>query len=203
MNYVEQFFSELDKKIKQPVKIILTGAMAGIILGNIRPSMDIDFEIEFLSMDNPSDGLVEQIGAAISEVSAQLKLPAQYSDSIQGWSEISFLDYREKSSLYKQIGKVEVRLLSPEHWTIGKMARYLPLDEMDVTFVLKKHNVKWEKIVQVWAEAVKKSRISEKVREFRDHVYDFLKHKGKKIWGDNFDYNLAIEKFKSSAGIKT
>ena len=67
MNFVDQFFSELDKRIDQPVKIILTGAIAGIIFGNIRPSMDIDFEIEFSSMDNPSEKLIQEIEFAILE----------------------------------------------------------------------------------------------------------------------------------------
>lgn len=201
MNYIDQFFREVDKKIKHPVKVILTGAMAGIILGNIRPSMDIDFEIEFSSLDHPSEELITQIESAIEEVSKNLNLPAQYSESIQGWSQISFLDYRESSTLYKKIGKVEVRLLSPEHWSIGKMTRYVELDEMDMIFVLKKHRIDPEKIILLWGRALKNSMRSDRSREFKEHVIDFLKSNGKKIWGEDFNSEQAIKKFKIAAGI--
>ena len=201
MNFVDQFFSELDKNIKDPIKIILTGAMAGVVLGNVRPSMDIDFEIEFSSVDNSSAESITAIESAIQATAKKLNLPAQYSESIQGWSQISFLDYRETSTIYKKIGKIEVRLLSPEHWSIGKMARYLPLDEMDLVFVLKKHHLGWEKIASLWGEALKNSIRSDKSREFRDHVIDFLKSKGKEIWGHNFDSATAITKFNRAAGI--
>ncbi len=201
MNFVDQFFSELSKRTDQPIKVIITGAMAGIILGNIRPSMDIDFEIEFSSLDKPSEKMIQEIEFAIQETSKKLNIPAQYSESIQGWSQISFLDYKESSTLYKQIGKIEVRVMSPEHWSIGKMARYLELDEMDVAHVFKKHKIGWEKIIAFWGRALKSSIHSDKSREFRDHVIQFLKHKGKKIWGDNFDPNAAIDKFKSAASL--
>lgn len=201
MNYVDQFFSELDKNINNPIKIILTGAMAGVILGNIRPSMDIDFEIEFSPTDSPPQELVVEIESAIRATAKKLNLPAQYSENIQGWSQISFLDYRKTSTIYKKIGKIEVRVLSPAHWSIGKMARYLPLDEMDLVFVLKKHHREWEKMMNLWGEALKNSVRSDKSREFRDHVIDFIKSKGKEIWGHHFDSATAIAKFNSVAGI--
>ena len=163
--------------------------------------MDIDFEIEFSSLDNPPEKPVQDVELAIQETSKKLNIPAQYSESIQGWSQISFLDYRESSALYKQIGKIEVRLMSPEHWSVGKIARYLELDEMDVTCVLKKHKIDWKKIVTFWGRALKSSMRSDKSREFRDHVLQFLKHKGKKIWGEGFDSEQAIEAFKMAAGI--
>ena len=197
MNYVDQYFTELNKIIKHPIRVLLTGAMAGIILGNIRPSMDIDFEIEFTSIDDSKDEIILQIEAAIKETSRKLSLPAQYSEKIQGWSEISYLNYKETSNLYKKIGKIEVRLLSPEHWSIGKMARYLELDAMDVAYVFKKQTISWEKVADLWGRALKDSSRSDKSREFRNHVEDFLKHKGKKIWGDKFDPEIALDKFRN------
>lgn len=201
MNYIDQFFSELDKKINKPIKVILTGAMAGIILGNIRPSMDIDFEIEFSPADDISEVSVLEIIEAIRETEKKVNLPAQFSESIQGWSQISFLNYREASTLYKKIGKIEVRLLSPEHWSIGKLARYLELDEMDLVFVLGRQKIDQKKLVTLWGEALKKSIRSDKSREFRNHVISFLKNNGKKIWGIKFNFEKAVEQFKISAGI--
>ena len=201
MNFIDQFFSELDKGIDQPVKVILTGAMAGIILGNIRPSMDIDFEIEFSSLNKPPENLIQKIEATIQTTSDKLKIPAQYSESIQEWSQISFLDYRESSTRYKQIGKVEVRMMSPEHWSVGKIARYLELDEMDVTYVFKKHKIEAERIAEFWGRALKASSRSDKSREFRDHVVHFFKQNGKKIWKENFNADAVVAVFKSTAGL--
>ena len=96
-----------------------------------------------------------------------------------------------------KIGKIEVRLLSPEHWSIGKMARYLELDAMDVAYVFKKQTISWEKVADLWGRALKDSSRSDKSREFRNHVEDFLKHKGKKIWGDKFDPEIALDKFRN------
>ena len=201
MNYIDQFFLELDKRIKHPIRVILTGAMAGIVLGNIRPSMDIDFEIEFSSIDTISEDLKSEIETAIKETAKKVSLPAEYTESIQGWSQISFLNYRETSTIYKKIGKIEVRILSAQHWSIGKMARYLELDEMDLVYVIKKCGLKWEELTMLWGEALKNSVRSDKSREFRDHVIDFLKSKGKAIWGETFDAESAMTSFKQAAGI--
>lgn len=201
MNYVDDFFSELNKELAHPLKIILTGAMAGMVLGCIRPSMDIDFEIEFSSMDEPRAINLQQVQATIDKVSKKLNLPAQYAENIQGWSQISFLDYRETSLSYKQFGKIEVRVLSPEIWTIGKMSRYIELDKMDVAFILKKRLISWEAIIAVWAKALKNSPLSDKSGEFKEHVLDFLQSEGKKIWGKSFVPAEAITQFKSQAGI--
>ncbi len=82
------------------------------------------------------------------------------------------------------------------------MARYLELDEMDVTFVFKKHKIDGEKIAVLWGRALKESIRSDRAREFRDHVLDFFQHKGKKIWGNDFNSEATIDKFKSAAGIR-
>ena len=161
--------------------------MAGIVLGSVRPSMDIDFEIEF---ESP-----EKIDEAIRAVSARLNLPAQYSENIQGWSQISYLNYRESSLLYKKFGKIEVRVMAPENWTIGKMTRYLPLDIMDISFVLKKRSIDWKPLVNIWARALKQSPLSDRSREFKDHVMDFLGKEGKKIWGKAFQPEKAVDEF--------
>ena len=197
MKMVDDFFNELGKELKYPVKIILTGAMAGAILGCVRPSEDIDFEIN-LSRDSPA----ENIDNAIQAVSQRLKLPSQYSENIEGWSQIAFLDYREKSLPYKKFGNIDVRVLAPEHWTIGKISRYLPLDQMDVSAVLKKRSISWKNMAAVWGQALKKSPLSDQSREFKNHVTDFLKKEGKKVWGGNFDAEKAIALFKKAAGIK-
>ena len=197
MNDIDRFFSELDKEIERPLKVILTGAMAGMVLGSIRPSVDIDFEIGLSPYEKPSDALTDKIDSAIRAVSDRVGIPAQYSENIQGWSQISFLDYRESAKLYKKIGKIEIHLLAPEHWTIGKMARYLELDKIDVACILKKQRIDQDKILSLWALALRQSGLSDRSREFRDHVIDFIKEEGKKIWGKNFDPVAAATEFKN------
>src|SRR3989338_838227 len=49
---VDLFFQEVDRHFQKPAEIILTGAMAGALMGHIRPSMDIDFEIRAEKKDD-------------------------------------------------------------------------------------------------------------------------------------------------------
>ena len=197
MNDIDRFFLELDKETDTPLKIILTGAMAGMILGNVRPSVDIDFEIEISTKEKKE----ESVNSAIQSVSERLGIPAEYSDNIEGWGQISFLNYRETAKLYKQIGKIKVFVLSPECWSIGKISRYLELDQKDVATIFKKKSIRFEKICDFWALALRSSRLSGKSAEFRDHVINFFKEEGQNIWGKDFDPIAAIKRFKNKAGI--
>lgn len=197
---VDRFFSELDKKIDFSVKILITGAVAGAIMGHLRASEDIDFEIA-LPKEASHKHLIEKVESAVREVCLAVKIPAQYSESIQGWSQISLLNYREEALAYKTIGKIELLYLAPEHWSIGKLVRYLPLDKKDILNVFKKRGVKKEGIIKTWAHALESSPLSDRSREFKNHAVDFFKTEGKNVWGNNFSHEEAIAEFKRIADI--
>lgn len=197
MNDIDRFFLELDKETDTPLKIILTGAMAGMIMGNVRPSVDIDFEVKIDSKEKKE----ESVNSAIQTVSERLGIPVEYSDNIEGWGQISFLNYRDTAELYKQIGKIRVFVLSPECWSIGKISRYIELDQKDVAAIFKKKSIRFEKICDFWALALRSSPLSGRSREFRDHVINFFQEEGQNVWGKDFDPTEAIKRFKTKAGI--
>ncbi len=199
---IDRFFIELDKRLDFPVRILITGAIAGAMLGYSRASDDIDFEVA-LPQDRAQDqASIEKVEQSINDVYQKLGIPVQYSDSIQGWSQISLLDYREKALNYKKIGKIELLFLSPGHWAIGKFARYLAMDRIDLVQVLRKRSISADQIISDLAKALRASPLSDKSREFKNHVLDFLKTEGKSVWGKSFSSKDAIELFKKEAGLR-
>jgi hypothetical protein len=197
---IDRFFIELDKEFDRPLNILITGAVAGAMMGNVRPSDDIDFEIQL--PDGSRKDQSEKLELSINAVAQRLQIPPQYTENIGGWSQITLLDYRQKALPYKKIGQIQINFLSPEHWSIGKLARYLPLDRKDLIQVLKNKKTNSKDLIKILSQALKKSPLSDKSREFKDHVIDFLENEGPKIWGHKFSATAAIEDFKHQAGIK-
>lgn len=196
---IDRFFKELDAEFGHPLTVLITGAAAGAIMHHVRPSDDIDFEIQLPTGQGAS--LNEKLASSINTIAARLKIPAQYAESIDAWGQISLLDYRAKALPYKKIGKIQINFLPPEYWAIGKLTRYLPLDRDDLVQVFKHKSVESKALIQILSRALKKSPLSDKSRAFKSHVIDFLKNEGPKIWGRDFPSAAAIEDFKRQAGI--
>ena len=116
---------------------------------------------------------------------------------------ISYLNYRRSSILYKKIGQMDIRLMAPEHWTIGKMARFLEIDVNDIIKVVKKKRLRAGPLVSLWARALRASPLSLAKGQFRRNVEHFLNMHGKKLWGRNFDRQKAVNDFRRLAGLKT
>src|SRR3989338_9890060 len=197
---VDLFFREVDRHFRKPAEIILTGAMAGALMGHVRPSLDIDFEIRAEKKDDHEiNAQLEQI---INETAKKLNIAVNYSEDIGHWSMISFLDYREHAILYKKIGSLKVKILAPDYWTIGKMGRFLAIDIQDMIKVIKRKKIKSENLIALWAKALRSSPLSPAKGRFRDNVVFFLKEHGKVIWGKNFNPGEAIKRFHFYAGIR-
>jgi len=196
---IDLFFQELDRELGMACDVILTGAVAGALMGHVRPSLDIDFEIRPLARGNAR--VKRRISNAIAATQKKFGIAAEYSDDIGHWSMIEMLDYRKKAKPYKRIGKLHIRLLAPEHWTIGKLARYLSLDSHDMVRVLKKKKTPPSRLTRLWATALRKSPLSAQQGLFVRHVEDFLKTYGRKIWGRGFDAKAAIQSFRKAARI--
>ena len=183
---IERFFKELDRGLDLPCEIILTGAAAGALMGNVRPSLDIDFEITPKKRIGPA--FKKKLEAAILSARQKSGVAAQYAGDISRWSMIDFLDYRQKAVPYKTVGRLRLRLISPEHWTLGKMARYLELDIQDMIRVIRKNKIPARRLTDLWARALKKSLLSPHLELFRRHVEDFLRGSGRRVWGKGFDH---------------
>ena len=195
---IDRFFREFDRELGRPAEIILTGAAAGALLGNVRPSFDVDFEIRLAGRSGKKADLAQ----AVQNVSQKTGIAVNYSEDIGHWSMIDYLDYRRAALPYKKIGRLTVKIMSPEHWTIGKMARYLESDAKDISKIIKKRKLKPDPLIRLWAKAMASSVLSLASGQFRDHVLHFLRSYGRNLWGRNFDSAKAITLFKRSAGVK-
>lgn len=197
---VDLFFVELDRRLSSPVSVLLTGAAAGAIYGNVRPSADIDFEIRFKNKRGRSQDEILQ--GLIGEISSKLGIAANYSTDISHWSMIAYLNYRQTSIPYKKIGQIDIRLMAPEYWTIGKMTRFLEIDVNDITKVIKKRRLRAGRLVSLWARALRASPLSLAKGQFRRNVETFLNMHGKNLWGKAFDKQKAVNDFRRLAGLK-
>lgn len=196
---IDDFFERLDKALNVEAEIILTGASAGSLMGHLRPSVDIDFEIR------PRSGTAaagkERIHQAVLDTAKEAKVAVNFSDDIGHWSMICFLDYRRTAAPYKKIGRLSVKLIAPEHWTIGKMGRFLELDVQDMMKVIRLKKIPWRDLAALWARALKASVLSSELGHFRRHVEFFLKKCGPRLWGKEFSADEAIAFFRKRAGV--
>ena len=188
---IDRFFKKLDEELERKAEVILIGASAASLMGHIRPSLDIDFEIRVKGKKIPPS-LIE---SKILKVSRSLRIAVNYSDWIGGWSRIHYLDYRKTAAPYKQFGKIEVKIAAPEYWTIGKMARFLELDIQDMIKIIKLKKINPSSLINLWARALMASDLSLELGQFRDHVIYFLKHYSKRIWGKEVNSEKLIRKF--------
>jgi len=203
-NLIDLFFKELDRTLSCPSLVILTGAAAGAIYGNVRQSVDIDFEIRLKRKDKNATRNQENIlQDSIRETSSKLGIASNYSDDISHWSMIDYLNYRKTAIPYKKIGQIDVRLMAPEHWTIGKMTRFLEIDVKDMVKVIKKKRLSAGMLIALWARALRASPLSLTKGQFRRNVETFLNVHGKKLWGATFDRQRAINDFQRLAGLGT
>ena len=189
---IDLFFKILNRELGQKGAVILTGASAGSLMGHIRPSFDIDFEIR-LAKKTPA--AKTKLQTAIDKAAKTAGVAVNYSENIAGWSRINYLQYRKTALPYKTIGKLRIQLIAPEYWTIGKMARFYELDIQDMVKIIKKKKLKPERLIQVWVKAVRASDLSLELGQFRDHVIYFLKHNARKIWGPKTNPNELIAAF--------
>ena len=186
---VNRFFTILDRHFGQSATVILTGAAAGSLLGHVRASQDIDFEIHAAPRTR------ERLERAIGETSRLTNIQVNYTDNIDRWSSIAFLDYRRHHAPYRRFGRIEVRVLDPVYWSIGKLARGLDADLRDVVAVFRKHRPPLQAVLRVWARALRSSPLSPALTTFRQRVEGFLRTQGRAIWGARFDADAAISTF--------
>ena|SRR3989338_11027736 len=190
---IDRFFKVLDAALDRPAEIILIGAGAASLMGHVRPSLDIDFEIRYSRMR--AAGERDRLQEAIRKASNQTGLAVDYSEHVSHWSMIDFADYRQTAVPYQRIGKLKIKIIAPAHWTIGKMGRFYELDIQDMVQILRKNKVPAASVIRVWTKALKKSALSLELGQFREHVHYFLRHYAKKIWGARANSEMLIQTF--------
>ena len=176
---IDTFFRTLSQKWPYPTKIILTGGGYALLQGGSRTTEDLDFEVETKNM--------EQFTDALKETSFATGIPPQFSEDIDHWSQISYLDYKAESRLYKKFGKIGVYLPTVIHWGIGKVTRYLNQDVTDLISVYKKNRPDPIRVAKKWREAITKSPRSNALFLAKKNMLSFFQNHGKKIWGKKID----------------
>ena len=197
-NLIDLFFLELSKETNSPTEIILTGAAAGVLYGHIRMSLDLDFEIR---PKVQNEAYLSYLYDLVKKISSRTGIEVNYSEDIGHWSMIDFLEYRAKAVPYKKMGHLDIKLMAPEYWTIGKIARFLEIDTSDVIHVIQKKKIGPDDLIRLWARAFKASQLSLTKRQFLDHVNIFIMTYGKRAWGKNFAVESSIRKFKKQVGL--
>ena len=197
---IDLFFKILNKELQIAADVILVGASAGSLMGHVRPSFDIDFEIRLKRVRSPQ--AKAKLEASIKKAREIAGVSVNYSENVGGRSRISYLDYRKTAVPYKQIGRLNVKLIAPEYWTIGKMARFLELDIQDMVKIIQRKRLRAGVLVRIWARAIRSSDLSLELGQFRDHVIYFIKKYAKKLWGKNINSEKIIEDFKDRVGRK-
>ncbi|MDP3921417.1 MAG: hypothetical protein Q8R76_11500 [Candidatus Omnitrophota bacterium] len=188
---IDRFFKRLDAHLDRAADVILTGAGAASLMGHVRPSMDIDFEIRLRTRRTPEvrRALVEAIESARKDAGVAVN----YSEDISGWSMISYLDYRKKARRYKRIGKINIKTMAPAYWTIGKMVRFLDLDVKDMLKIIKSKKLRAGPLIRLWALAMDRSRISLRLGQFRRNVMIFVQTYGRQLWGKSTDVKKLLK----------
>ncbi|MBI3615364.1 MAG: hypothetical protein HY211_02490 [Candidatus Omnitrophica bacterium] len=195
---INRFFRVLSIQLDEPSVVILTGAAAGSLLGHSRSSLDIDFAIRPSRRGRRRWMKIEE---AVGRTIRLTGIQANFAEDIDRWGVISLMDYRRRTIPYRHFGKLKICLLDPVYWSIGKMSRYLEPDVQDLIAVFKSRKISGNRLVQVWARALRASPPSTGVSQFRRQVENFLGTYGRTIWGKQFDPGQAIHRFRQLAGI--
>ena len=179
---IDAFFEDLSRRIDRPVRVLLTGGAAGILQGMKRATFDIDFEIRLKpSGRSGAANAWERLHRAIDETARATGITPQYAEDIGGWSLIALP--AKRSGLYRRFGGVEVRILHPALWAVGKLTRYLSTDVQDLRTVLKHTGTDPKGAVRTWGTALGKSPASSSQATFRKQVEAFLDQYAHEIWG--------------------
>ncbi len=196
---VERFFKGVARDFKGRAGIYLTGAAAGSTMGSIRPSMDIDFAVSLKSRDPRHWAEFE---SAVEKNRRLTGIQTNYSEDIDRWSQVTYLDYRKHCRPFKTFGGIQVRVLNPEYWSIGKMTRYIDLDVKDMVAVFRKQRTPAGRLAGLWGKALRLSPKSSALMLFRRQVENFLGSYGRDIWGKGFSAAKVLDVFYRSAGIR-
>lgn len=188
---LQRFLHALARESDQPVRLIITGAAAAAVWGAARPSLDVDFAI--IPVGRRKEWAL--IEAAIARAVQRTGIPANFAQDIDRWGPVSLLDYQRHTVAYRRFGQLRVELLDPAYWTIGKISRYLDPDVRDLVSVLKRRHLAPDRLIRLWARALRASPRSDGLAQFRRQAEHFLRTYGRSVWGARFNPDDAVSRF--------
>jgi len=189
---LDLFCKTLSEEWPHPTEILLLGGAVGLVAGSNRPTRDIDFEVSFVSRHADWEGFE----SVIRRIKGKIGIDAQFSENVERWSMISFLDYSKHRRPFKRYGKINVFFLDPSYWSIGKVSRYWDQDIQDMIFVFSKYKVDPIRLARLWQKALKKSPRSDCLFSTKKQMHDFFKTYGQKIWGRSCPLEKILPLFK-------
>ena len=195
---IDQFLSTLASELGCPARLYLTGAAAAALLGRVRPSLDVDFGLELRGRRPVPWQVVE---GAVERASKRTGIAASAAEDIDRWGMITLLDYKKRARRHRRFGLLDVRVLDPLHWSIGKLTRFLDVDIRDVVEVFRRQAVMAAAAARLWGRALRASPASTAQFQFRRQVEAFLRSQGRRIWGAAFDVDAATRVFHRAARI--
>ena len=195
---IDRFLKTLAAEVGAPARAYLTGAAAAALWGRVRPSLDVDLGLE-LKRGAKADW--DAIERAVERTTRLTGIPVNIAEDIDRWGMITLLDYRRSSRRYRQFGLLEVRLLHPANWSIGKLTRNLDADIRDVAEVFRRQKVLLRKVASTWGRALRASPASTTQFQFRRNVEHFFRRNGRAIWGASFDPDAAVASFRRASQI--
>ena len=190
---IDQFFRTLAREYEDPATVILTGAAAGALWGHVRPSLGIDFAIQPTGRRADRWTRLEE---AIERTVRRTGIAVNYAQDIDRWSSIYLLDYRRHTHFYRRFGALQVRLLDPAYWSIGKLSRYLEPDVRDMVEVFRRQQVSPTRLLHVWGRALRHSPRSLAVTQSVRQAEHFLRTYGKTLWGERFNPERAMTRLR-------
>ncbi len=179
---LRHFFKELGEAWPHKTTVLVTGGAAALLLGGARPTDDVDFEVQFHTRGASWEGFA----IAVQRVSESTTIGAQYAESIDRWTQVTLLDYRSHTQRIGRFGAIEVRLLDPIYWSIGKVSRYEDRDIQDLIAVFRRHQPDPAAVARLWHRALRKSPKSTQLRLTLEQALHFFRTHGKRIWGPTF-----------------
>ena len=196
---IERVMATLAAELGIPARAYLTGAAAAALWGRVRPSYDVDLGLEPKENSRASWALVQR---AVERTTKLTGVAVSVAEDIDRWGMITLLDYKRTSRRYRKFGKLELRLLHPANWSIGKLTRGLDSDLRDVAEVFRRQRVPLARVTSTWGRALRASPASTAQFQFRRNVEHFLRERGRRIWSSTFDPAAATAAFRRAAGIK-
>lgn len=191
---LNRFFDALARRWHHPTTVILVGGAASFVFGGVRPTQDIDFEVR---LKDPTASW-ETFDAAVQAARDETAIHVQYSESVERWSQLAFLDYRKHTRPFKRFGALDVRVLDPLYWSIGKIGRYWDQDIKDLIAVFQRHHTDPVALATLWHEVLRRSPKSTQLASVRRQALHFFETHGPRIWGSA----LPLERIRTLFSVK-
>ncbi len=142
------FLAEMGRRMEAPARLYLLGGSALLLLGNPRPTLDIDYlgeDINKTNWQNDLDQLGCEMHINLDPVPLHQFIPIPTGAS-------------ERHIFYQLFGLLEVYIYDPYAIAISKIERGFDTDISDVVFLIQAGLIELNKLEEMLSNALKQSR---------------------------------------------